>query len=309
MSSPTRIDRSGRVDLPPPRRTLLRRLTAWLEQARALRGGIEAGRDRHASLDATFEVVERDSQMGGGMIAGALAYRLFVFALPLAFFLISGLGLLADALGRKPDLIVDSVGLAGVVTKQVASASDGASSWWVALTSFLVLVYATRMLLRAVAIVHALAWERSAAAVRVTVHSLAVFGAALATQLALVGCVGAVGHRSTIGGIVAFVLFVVALAAIWLVISLQVPHLQARWTDLILGSLCYAVGVIAIMLFNVLLLDRLLHEKATTYGALGIAATLLLAFFFAGRVIVLAAVLNATLWERKTRSRAGGEAT
>ena len=57
------------------------------------------------------------------------------------------------------------------------------------------------------------------------------------------------------------------------------------------------------LLFNVLILGHLIQEKTSTYGALGTAATLLLDFFLYGRVIVGAAVLNATLYERRSRSR------
>ena len=46
----------------------------------------------------------------GGMLAGALSYRLFVFSLPLSFFLISGTGLLASALG---DITPAGVAFAG----------------------------------------------------------------------------------------------------------------------------------------------------------------------------------------------------
>ena len=77
------------MELPPPRRTLLQRLTHWLEHAQALRRWIEEARGRSAALDATFETIERDSNIGGGLLAGALSYRLFVFALPLAFFVVS----------------------------------------------------------------------------------------------------------------------------------------------------------------------------------------------------------------------------
>ncbi len=288
------------MKLPPPRRTLAQRLALWVEQAHALKGWIEEARKRSAALDATFEAIERDSHIGGGILAGALSYRLFVFVLPLAFFIVSGLGLLASAVGVEPHVISNSVGLAGVVTKQVASTAKGSSSWWVALTSFFVLVYATRVLLRAVAIVHSLAWQRSAASVKVSTHSLWVFGAALIGQLGLVAGVGAVNHQSAIGGIITLVAFIVALAGLWLIISLEVPHSNARWTDLIPGSLFYAIGFTGVLLFNILILGNLIQSKTSTYGALGTAATLLLAFFFVGRVIVGAAVLNATLYERRT---------
>ena len=302
MPSPGRDDEPGQIELPPPRPTLLGRLALWVQHAHALKGWVMEARGRSAALDATFETIERDSHIGGGMLAGALAYRLFLFALPLALFVVSALGLLASAIGFEPKLITNSVGLAGVVTKQVASTAKGNSNWWVALGSFFLLVYVTRVLLRAIAIAHSLAWERSAASVKVHRRSLGVFGAALAGQLFLVAGVGAVNHQTVIGGIVTLALLVFALAGLWLIVSLQLPHSDARWTDLIPGSLLYAVGLTGVLLFNVLILGRLIQEKTSTYGALGTAATLLLAFFLYGRVIVGAAVLNSTLYQRHSRS-------
>ena len=93
-----------------------------------------------------------------------------------------------------------------------------------------------------------------------------------------------------------------AFAGLWLIISLEVPHSNARWTDLIPGSLFYAIGFSSVLLLNILILGNLIQSKTSTYGALGTAATLLLAFFFVGRVIVGAAVLNATLFERHSHS-------
>ncbi len=291
--------------LPPPRPTLLHRLTACVERVRAVRRWIEGERRRHASLDATLETIERDSEIGGGMLAGALSYRLFVFALPLAFFVVSGLGLVAKAVGRDPNLLAGSVGLAGVITKQVAGAGQS-SNWWIVLSSFVVLVYATRVLLRSVAIVHALAWERSAAAVKVGARPLVVFGVAVVCQLGLVAAMGAVSRQTPIGGVFAVAAFTIVLGGLWLAVSLRVPHADARWTELIPGSLFYAFGVFLVVLFNVLILDRLLEEKSSTYGSLGMAATLLLGFFLIGRVIVGAAVLNAALYSRRRRTHANG---
>jgi uncharacterized BrkB/YihY/UPF0761 family membrane protein len=290
------------MELPPPKPTLLRRLTLRVEQARALKRWVEEARGRSPTLDATFETIERDSRIGGVMLAGALCYRLFVFALPLSFLLVSGLGLLAEAFGVHANTIVNSMGLAGKVANQVEGASKGASNWWVALTSFFVLVYVTRSLLRALGIVHALAWTGSGASIKVSPRSLAIFGAAVIGQLALVAGVGAARHQSAIGGIVALIVFVLALAGLWLIVSLQLPHADARWTDLIPGSLFYAIGIVCVQIFNILILGQLIQSKSSTYGALGIAGALLLGLFLAGRVMVGAAVLNATLYQRRARS-------
>ena len=287
--------------LPPPRQTLLHRLTSWAGRARALGRDIEKARRRSATLDAAFETIERDSEIGGGMLAGALSYRLFVYALPFAFFVVSALGLLAKAFGTDPNALSDSVGLAGVIARQVASASEN-STLWITLTAFLILVYATRALFQAVAIVHALAWDRSAASIKVGARSVGFFGAAVICQVGLVTAIGAISRQSGFAGALAVVPCALALASLWLLVSLRVAHADARWTRLLPGSFFYAVGVILVVLFNTLVLEQLLEAKSSTYGALGIAATLLLGFFLIGRVMVGAAVLNATLYDRHRRN-------
>jgi len=197
---------------------------------------------------------------------------------------------LLGCVGTHPHAVVNSIGVTGVVTKQVEGAAKGPSNWWVALTSFLALVYFTRVLVRALAIMHSVAWKGTAASVKVRPRSVGIFGAGVFGQLALVAGVGAVNHQTVIGGIIAFPVFVLALAGLWLVVSLELPHTSVRWTDLIPGSLFYAIGIVCIQIFNVLILGELLKEKSTTYGALGIAAALLLGLFLVGR-------------ERRSRSR------
>jgi hypothetical protein len=99
MADPDSTHEPEPFELPPPKRTLLGRLAHWVENARALKGSVQEARKNSPALDATFETIERDSHIGGGMLAGALSYRLFIFSLPLAFFLVAGLGVLANVLG------------------------------------------------------------------------------------------------------------------------------------------------------------------------------------------------------------------
>jgi len=295
---PERAGAAEAVRLPPAKPSLLRRVGHALGRGKRVRARIERARGRSRLIDATFATIERDSEIGGGILAGALAYRLFVFALPLGFFLVSMLGLVADALGREPQTVGAHLGLAGVVTQQVGSAANGSSSPWVALTSFAVLIYVTRDLCRGFAIVHALAWHRSAALAKVSMRSLGVFDAAVAAQLVLVGAVGFARSESRVGGIAALLVATLAVAGIWCIISLRMPHSTAHWRDLIPGALLYATGFLLVQVFNVYLLGKVLESKSSTYGTLGTAAAILLSLFLFGRLAVGAAVLNATLFER-----------
>ena len=54
--------------------------------------------------------------------------------------------------------------------------------------------------------------------------------------------------------------------------------------------------------FNVYVTTRLVEDRADTYGALGIAAALLLSLVIVGRLIVVSAELNALLASPERRS-------
>ena len=103
------------------------RLTRWTERGRALRTHVDAARDDHESIDFGLGLVERDSALGGGLLAGALAYRLFVFLLPTALLLVSGLGLYAGSVDRSPTSIAKDAGLHGLIGSEVASAASNSA--------------------------------------------------------------------------------------------------------------------------------------------------------------------------------------
>ena len=79
----------------------------WLEHGRAARARVDAARPHHATIDFGLSLLERDASIGGGLLAGALAYRLFVLLLPTALLFVSGLGLYADA--AEAEQLVDPV--------------------------------------------------------------------------------------------------------------------------------------------------------------------------------------------------------
>ena len=117
-----REPRTLEIEVPP---TAAGRIARWLERARILQARIEASRARHAYVDVGFDLVERDSSIGGALLAGALAYRLFVWLLPTSLLFVSGLGLYADAADKSPSEVARDTGLHGLIASEVASAASG----------------------------------------------------------------------------------------------------------------------------------------------------------------------------------------
>ena len=65
------------------------------------------------------------------------------------------------------------------------------------------------------------------------------------------------------------------------------------------GALLFGVGSEALHSVIVYVIQPYAVSKQGTYGALGVAATLLFSMFLLCRIVVATAVLNATLWERR----------
>jgi len=259
----------------------------------------QAERGRHGSVDAVFQMVERDGEVGGGIIAGALAYRLFIWLLPFALVVVVGLGIAADAASESPQEAANSVGLASLVSSSISSAAKSPNRGYALLIGIPVLLYTTRSLLRALIGAHRLVWtELRATAPKPTVRATLQLLAVLVALIVLTGLGTTVQHESVLLGILATLLIAFPYAAVWLLVSMRLPHRDADWKALLPGALAFGIGLEILDALATYFLGPYSIEKQGTYGALGIAAVILLGLYFLGRLMVFSAAVNATLWER-----------
>lgn len=260
----------------------------------------QAERRQHESVDVAFEMADRDLDAGGGIIAGALAYRLFLWLLPLALVSVAGLGFAADATSESPTETARTLGVTALVSSSVAKAAEGPGRWYALAIGIPILVWVTRSLLRALIVTHRLLWQdaRAAAPKPNLLPTLRLLVLLLA--FSAVGTVaGALRAWSPGPGLIVTLLMILPTAGIWLLVTLGLPHRGAHWRALVPGALLGAAGLELIHLFTAYFLAPYSIEKEGTYGALGAAAALLLGLFVVSRLIVASALLNATLWERR----------
>jgi uncharacterized BrkB/YihY/UPF0761 family membrane protein len=263
----------------------------------------QAERARHRSVDAGFEMFERDREVAGGIIAGALAYRLFIWLLPLALVVVAGLGFAADASSESPQHAAGSFGMQGLISSSIASAADSPNRWYALLIGIPVLVWATRSVLRVLIGAHRLIWTDALGRAPKPKVFAALRLLALLLCFAIVSAEASALRQSSPGvGVLATLLALVPYAGLWLLISLRLPHRDAPWWALLPGAALFALGVEVLHAVIVYFLTPYALAKQGTYGALGMAAALLLGLFLISRLVVGAAVLNATLWERRLRS-------
>jgi uncharacterized BrkB/YihY/UPF0761 family membrane protein len=293
------------TDIPPTqsRRERLRRRTDDLRQrAQTERRRLEDARKRSRALDAAFIAYERDVEAGGSVLAAAVGFRLFLFLVPYMFVFVAGFGIIAETSDRSPSAVARDTGIGGLVAQAISDVAGG--STFERVTALVIGVIATflaaRALYKVLRISHALVWGITLnTPAKANRRALGVVGFA---AIALVGgaALGGLREASFAVGLLVTVLFAAVVGAFWLLCSWHLPHAAPHWSALLPGAVVVAVGTEVLHLVTVYWVAQLISSKSQTYGTIGTALALLVWAYVAGRLIVSAAVLNAS----RSRSRA-----
>jgi uncharacterized BrkB/YihY/UPF0761 family membrane protein len=286
-------------------RTERARARAAALQARALQiqERAEAERGRHGSVDAVYEIADRDAEVGGSIIAGALAYRLFIWLLPLALVLVAGFGIAASQASDSSEKAARSLGLAGIVSGSIAGAANSSARWYAILIGIPILLWATRSLLRTLIVIHRLCWtDVRRAAPKATPKAAVRLLGLLLCFIAVSAAANYVRSKLPGPGVIVTVALILPYGGLWLLVSMRLPRRDAPWTALLPGALVFAIGLEIVSAVVAFFIVPEAESKQGTYGSLGLAAALLLGLFFLSRLVVGSAVVNATLWERRSRS-------
>ena len=274
----------------------------WLasEQIR-VQEELETRRQRSGMVDAGFLVRELDARVGGGILAGALAFRLFLFTVPVVYVVFTALGVASRALGHDPAQLARNAGITGILASTVVKVEEQ-SAWTqipLVLGAVVAMFITAGSLPKALYVVHWLIWRVPRVMPAGLVPRLAVIGFTLFAS-ALGVAVNDVRNASGVAGAVITVLLTTALSfAGWWWVSWKLPHAPASARALIPGALLMAVGADVLQLLTTYWIGHLVARKTSTYGAVGIALAVLLWVYILGRIMVASAGLNAALWYRR----------
>jgi uncharacterized BrkB/YihY/UPF0761 family membrane protein len=256
-------------------------------------------------IDVAFRGIEHDVRTGGGILAGAVAFRFFLFVVPYVFVVVFAFGVGAEAADAEPTELARKSGIVGLAASAIDASTE--VSRFTQIVTLSIALWATvsgaRTLLKALYAVHSLIWGVPLVKVRkVTRQALAAIVLST-TLIAVVRLVAAIQHTSIALWVVSMVLLVIVPAGIWLLLTDKVfPSAPGTsWLDLWPGALLFGIGVQLLHLTTVVWIARSLESKSETYGALGAALTILLWAFLLGRLVTASASLSTILWEDKQR--------
>lgn len=264
----------------------------------------ERARERVPYAEVGFDALERQVRMGGGLLAGGVAYRLFLWLVPLGLVGATIIGFWIDS---NEASLEDAAEEFGIGAAAVASAGDAVAASdrrrvLLLLLGLWLVAWFSLGVVRALRTAFALAWGVPRPRLHRPVTAVIVYnGLFLAAALGLVGLAwlrAALGVGGVVGILGNLALATaVALSAMWLL-----PRRTERWHDLLPGAVMVAVGSQLMNVAVVFYFAPRLGYSSEVYGALGTAAVLLVWLYLLSALMIAGGFLNATLWDRRQAS-------
>ena len=249
-------------------------------------------------VNVVFATFRRDRQATGWVMSSALAFRLFLFFLPLMLLTIGVAGFasaVADARSAN-----HAAGISGGLAKQVSTAfhQPGITRWLAVLLGLSGVLLAGRSLSRVLYAASAAAWGLPPGN-RARLRAVG----AVAGLVCTIGLIAVLINRirESLGLGLASVSFVPALviyAIAWLGILLFLPRATKDPGALLPGSVLIALTITVMHAVSELYLPDHLDRASQLYGAFGTTVATLGWFFILGRAVIISMELNAALYDQ-----------
>ena len=280
----------------------------WASLVGAGSGAVSKGRERAEALlqkhrdrplvDVALRIYLRDRDAAGTLVGSAVAFRLFLFFVPLLLFLVGISGFLRNVIGRDD---VSDAGITGSLAEQIDSAlSQPANTRWAAIGLGLFGMFsAGRSLSKTLVSASCLSWQlpvqrRASARVIGSIVGL-ISGVGLVSLLVT-------RVRAELGLAVSSVSFLVAIVVYllgWVLVTSLLPRpAGADLSTLLPGALIMALTLAVMQVVSQLYLPSRFSRASQLYGAIGTTVVVLGWFFIIGRAIVLALTVDAIIHER-----------
>ena len=258
-------------------------------------------RERVPGGEAGFQAFERELRFGGGLLAGGLAYRLFLWLLPIG---LVGAELLGFWLDANDESVGDAakefgIGAAAVASAERAVEASQTNRILLLIGGLLLLAWFSLGFVRALQLAYSLAWGVPRPRLRKPLYAVLLFNG-LFLMVAVAGAALA-WLREELGllGILGILLTIAFQTGVTLLVMWLLPRRAERWEELVPGALLVAVGAQLVSVAVVFYFAPKIGRSTELYGTLGTAAVLLVWLYVVARLITAGAFLNATLWERR----------
>jgi YihY family inner membrane protein len=269
---------------------LTQRLEELRERAEALPGAPLA-----------LEVARNERELGGGLLAGGVAFRAFLWLVPFGVVTASLASFWSEYDEDGLEAAAREFGIGAAAAQAAAEALQTGEQNAAAFlgVGLVLLAWFTLGAVRALVLAYALAWRLERPRIRRPLHVIVLFNGLFV--LAIAASAGTAWLREQIGvtALLGSVITVALTAAVALMAMWLLPHRATELRELLPGAALVAVGHALVNVAVVFYFAPKLGDSEETYGAFGAAATMLVWLYVLARLITGAAFLNATLWAHR----------
>jgi uncharacterized BrkB/YihY/UPF0761 family membrane protein len=249
-------------------------------------------------INVGLRTYQRDREVAGTVVGSAIAFRLFLFFVPLLLFVVGLAGFVSRWVDA--DQASHDAGVSGALHDQIRSAFEqpGSTRWLAVLIGLLGMATTGRTLSKVMVASSALAWKLP----MTNKASFRVIGA-LVGLVAAVGVLAILANRvreefglgvTSVSFLAVFALYTVT----WLTITSLLPRATRDPSVLLPGAVLVAATTTGMQAFSQFYLPDRIGRASELYGAVGSTIVTLGWFFILGRAIVIALALNAVVHER-----------
>ncbi|MGH3038160.1 MAG: YihY/virulence factor BrkB family protein [Gaiellaceae bacterium] len=262
---------------------------------------MNVARERVPGGEAGFQAFQRELRFGGGLLAGGLAYRLFLWLLPIG---LVGAELLGFWLDYDDESVEDAakelgIGAAAVASAERAVEASTSNRILLVLGGFLLLAWFSLAFVRAMQLAYSLAWGVPRPRLNRPLYAVLFFNGVFLMVAVAGGALAWMREELGLFGLLGVLMTIALQTGVMLLVMWLLPRRAERWQELVPGALLVAVGAQLVSVAVVFYFAPKIGRSTELYGTLGTAAVLLVWLYVVARLITAGAFLNATLWERR----------
>lgn len=249
------------------------------------------------AVDLVWEFARRFRERNGVVLVGYLAYRLFIWFVPLMLVLVAAIGFSSAA-------NLDMVRYATEYGFSDEAARDGVSQARggriaALLAGLLALAWATWGLIRGIHYAFAQVWAIKIAPRQKVLRGVGLVMVAALFVAALLAAVAGLQRQGPVFALLGTAgTLVLAGVSLWAVCWLM-PRRTDNWLDLVPGAALGAIGVAALQAVIAIYLPARIASSSALYGGIGVALGLLFYMFLISYLLVGTAFFNSVWADRK----------
>lgn len=261
----------------------------------------DAAEERVPQVGLARDFATRYRRHGGTIMAGHLAFRTFVWLMPLLLVMVAVAGLARSRGVDVGEQAGENLGLGRVLGQTLNTAGEETrETWWQAAPAAVSgLVLGTLGLLSGLTFVFARVWDLPEARIEHKAKALAKLLGAGAIVLAVVLLSSALRRHGPVGSLAAVVVIFSVLFVAFLGLGSLLPHRSREWYWQVPGAAVGALGFLGLQVLAVVYFPAKAASASRTYGTLGIAFVALAYLFLVGNLIVASAIANVVWFEYK----------